>query len=145
MQGASPVSLQYRPDFFTPDPQQDPAPPGLPEQPEPPHWPQLAGQQITSLALMLSLGHSAILPQKTIYGGKRANRESPRWCYLWLAISFARGGIQKGEGLRQMVAVRLSSGRDRNQTIGTNTMKRAVSDQLTPLRAWTPPIVCTPW
>ncbi len=51
MQGASPASSQYLPVSFTPDSQQDSAPPGLLEQPDPPHSPQLVGQQ-TALVMI---------------------------------------------------------------------------------------------
>ena len=60
MHGASLVSSQYRSEFFTPEPQQDEAPPGLLEQPEPPHAPQLVEQQTVSLALMPGISPPAV-------------------------------------------------------------------------------------
>ncbi len=56
MQGASPVSSQYLPDFLTPEPQHSsiPRPAFAPdvEQPSPPHWLHSTEQQITSFPLM---------------------------------------------------------------------------------------------
>ncbi len=61
--GASPVTLHRPWLFLTPEPQHDAAPPGLPEQPEPPHSPQLSGQQTASLALMPGMppGHVVVV------------------------------------------------------------------------------------
>ena len=67
MQGASPVSLQYLPEFFTPEPQQEDLPPGLLEHSEPPHAPQLVGQQTELPRLMpgMSPGHVWAVRSKT--------------------------------------------------------------------------------
>ena len=60
MQGASLVSSQYCSEFFTPEPQQDEAPPGLLEHPEPPHVPQLVEQQTISFALIPGISPPAV-------------------------------------------------------------------------------------
>ena len=52
MQGASPVTSQYLSESFTPEPQQEDLPPGLLEHSEPPHAPQLVGQQTELPRLM---------------------------------------------------------------------------------------------
>jgi len=86
MQGASPVSSQYLSEFFTPDPQQDPAPPGLPEQPLPPHSPHPRGQQTTSPALMpgISPGHVSAARSKMRRDDEHeAGRGVNNWLLLW--------------------------------------------------------------
>ena len=102
--GASLVSLHMPWLALTPEPQQAEAPPGLPEQPLPPHEPQLNGQQTTSLALMPGMPPGHVSPPVS---ARRRREGEPKRCAGMCArrVSFnaainGRWRSERGTGTR---------------------------------------------